>query len=66
MEIYDVLKTCLIDGIDPISTKFQTLFNNIKSKKYDILDLRMPNFNTDFDEFNKTLNELEVSWLYYM
>ena len=61
METYSVLKTCLIDGIDPISIKMQALFNGLMLKSYDILELRKPDFQRDFQAFNKTLNDLEMT-----
>ena len=61
-----MLKTCLIDGIDPISIKLQTLFNGLMTKTYDILELRKADFEIDYENFNKTLNDLELTLYNFM
>jgi len=60
VEVYSGLQTCVIEGIEALSNKFQNIFLSIKKKQYDVLDHRKPEFDRDFDEYQKYLFDLEV------
>ena len=60
VEVYSGLQTCVIEGIEPLSLKFQNIFLSIKKKQYDVLDHRKPEFDRDYDEYQKYLFDLEV------
>jgi len=63
VEVYSGLQTCVIEGIDALSNKFQNIFLSIKKKQYDVLDHRKPEFDRDYDEYQKYLFDLEVTAL---
>ncbi len=48
-----------------MSNKFQVIVTSMKKKPYDYLDQRKMEFDSDFDEFKRQINELHVSvWLF--
>ncbi|XP_071944819.1 dynein axonemal heavy chain 8-like [Antedon mediterranea] len=59
IEVFSVLATTSIEGIDPIANKFQVIYSNIKKKPYEILDHRKIDFDVDYDEFKKSIYDLE-------
>ncbi|XP_033097914.1 dynein heavy chain 5, axonemal-like [Anneissia japonica] len=59
IEMFSVLTTTRIEGIDPLANKFQVIYANIKKKPYDILDHRKIDFDMDYDEFKKSVYDLE-------
>ncbi len=61
IETFDVLTTSKIEGIEPMSNKFQHIYANIKKKPYDILDHRRVDFDHDFDDFKRHISDLGVS-----
>lgn len=50
-----------IEGIEMINAKFQLIFTTIKKKPYDMLDYRRTEFDSDFEDFKRQINDLEVS-----
>jgi len=60
VEVYSGLQTCVIEGIENLSNKFQNIFLAIKKKQYDVLDHRKPEFDRDYDEYQKSIFDLEV------
>lgn len=60
IEVYSGLQTCVIEGIESLANKFQNIFLAMKKKQYDVLDHRKPEFDRDFDEFQRYLVDLEV------
>jgi len=66
VEVYSGLQTCVIEGIEALSNKFQNIFLSIKKKQYDVLDHRKPEFDRDYDEYQKYLFDLEVMSLVYI
>jgi len=64
VEVYSGLQTCVIEGIEALSNKFQNIFLSIKKKQYDVLDHRKPEFDRDYDEYQKYLFDLEVGSLF--
>ena len=44
-----------------MANKFQVIVTSMKKKPYDYLDQRKTEFDTDFEEFKRQINELHVS-----
>ncbi|XP_072165822.1 dynein axonemal heavy chain 8-like [Diadema setosum] len=59
IETYSVLTTSRIEGIEPMSAKFQTIFASVKKKPYDILDHRKIDFDSDYEDFKSAIYDLE-------
>ncbi|XP_074653701.1 dynein axonemal heavy chain 8-like [Tubulanus polymorphus] len=57
--VYEVLTDCNIEGIEPMTNKFQQIFTNVKKKPYDILDHRKLDFDNDFSDFRRQVGDLE-------
>ena len=55
-----VLPDCRIEGIDPMITKFQQIYASIKKKPYDPLDHRKVEFENDYADITKQINDLQV------
>ena len=53
------LQECNIEGIDPIVAKFQHILSTLKKKPYDVLDHRKLDFNHDFEDFKRQINDLQ-------
>ena len=47
-------------GIDMVVSKFSTIVSTLKKKGYDFLDQRKTDFDNDYDEFRKSIQELHV------
>ena len=62
IEVYLGLQTSTIDGIDAIALKFQNIFLSMKKKQYDVLDPRLPEFDRDYDDFERYIIDLEVEF----
>ena len=60
MEQYAVIDNCRIEGIEASVAKFQHILANIKKKPYDVLDHRKLDFDQDFNEFRRSINDLET------
>ena len=60
IDTYSVLAESKIEGIEPIVNKYQLIYTGIKKKPYDILDHRKLEFDHDYVEFKKQMNDLEV------
>lgn len=52
-----------IEGIEMLFAKFQLITTTLKKKPYDMLDYRKMEFETDYEEFKRSINDLEVSSL---
>lgn len=55
-----VLQQSYIEGIELFTSKLNSIVNIIKSKAYDLLDHRRTDFDIDYKEFLKQINELKV------
>ena len=55
-----MLSESKIEGIEAISNRFQQICAALKKKPYDPLDHRKPEFETDFAEFKRQINEIQV------
>ncbi|XP_021242638.1 dynein heavy chain 5, axonemal-like isoform X6 [Numida meleagris] len=61
MESLLELQRIKIEGIEEISTHYQTIATNTKSKKYDVLDHRKKEFDKDYLEFKNQIATLYES-----
>eukprot|EP00698_Gefionella_okellyi_P007649 TRINITY_DN186_c0_g2_i2.p1 TRINITY_DN186_c0_g2~~TRINITY_DN186_c0_g2_i2.p1 ORF type:complete len:4464 (+),score=1326.13 TRINITY_DN186_c0_g2_i2:41-13432(+) len=48
-----------IDGMDVLIRAFEKVTSELRAKKYDLLDYTNPQFDKDYVEFNKAIQELE-------
>ncbi|KAM4875452.1 dynein axonemal heavy chain 5 [Thomomys bottae] len=55
---YSVLQESKIEGLDDLIIKFQDIVATIKRKEYDFLDQRKTDFDQDYEEFCKQIDEL--------
>ena len=60
LETFSVLSESKIEGIETISNRFQHMYSALKKKPYDPLDHRKPDFEADFFEFRRQINEIQV------
>ena len=60
IESFDRLAESSIEGMDSITLKFQTIYNKMKKKPYNILDHRKRDFEYDFADFKRQVTDLEV------
>lgn len=60
IEAFSGLAESSIEGMESIVTKFQTIYNKMKKKPYDILDHRKLDFDHDFIDFKRQIADLEV------
>ena len=58
---FEALEQSRIEGIDMLNAKFQFLTSTMEKKTYDYLDYRKLEFDSDFEEFKRSVVELEVS-----
>lgn len=55
-----MLSESKIEGIEAIANRFQHMYSALKKKPYDPLDHRKPEFESDFAEFKRQINEIQV------
>lgn len=60
LETFSVLSESKIEGIETISNRFQHMYSTLKKKPYDPLDHRKLDFEADFSEFKRHINEIQV------
>lgn len=56
-----ILGESKIEGIEQIWSRFQLILTTIKKKPYDLLDYRKMEFDADYEEFRRQIQELQVS-----
>lgn len=61
MEIYSHLADSRIEGMEMMATKFNVIVTSMKKKPYNYLDQRKMDFDADFEEFKRQVQELHVS-----
>ena len=59
-DIYMKLGDSHIEGIDVLFGRFNTPLSALKKKSYDPLDQRKPDFDYDFEDFKKQVQEIQV------
>lgn len=60
MKAYSCLGESRIEGLEIMWNKFQLIVTTMKKKPYDFLDYRKMDFDVDFEEFKRQINELQV------
>ena len=60
MKAYMCLGESRIEGLEILWNKFQLIMTTMKKKPYDLLDYRKMDFDADFEEFKRQINELQV------
>lgn len=66
IDMMDTIKSLLIlgeskiEGIEQIWSRFQLILTTIKKKPYDLLDYRKMEFDADYEEFKRQIQELQV------
>ncbi|CAL1673547.1 unnamed protein product [Lasius platythorax] len=58
--MYSILHSSTIEGIDTYAQKYTNYFKKISSQKYDPLNHRKPYFDSDYDEFKKSVTEMDM------
>ena len=54
----------MIVGMEMMFNKFQVIVTQMKKKPYDYLDQRKMEFDSDFEDFKRQINDLHVSEIY--
>ena len=60
-----ILGESKIEGIEQIWSRFQLILTTIKKKPYDLLDYRKMEFDADYEEFRRQIQELQVRYTFY-
>ncbi|KAG2458607.1 DYH5 protein, partial [Polypterus senegalus] len=60
------LQNVKLEGIEKICIRYQTIVTTTKSKNYDVLDLRKPEFDNDYTEFQYQIQSLYQSLQSYV
>lgn len=72
IEMLDTMKafSCLgesrIEGMEQLWNKFVLIVTTMRKKPYDLLDYRKMDFDADFEEFKRQINDLQVSLLSHL
>ena len=61
VNVYSALGLSHIEGIDQLNSRFNLAFANIKKKPYDVLEQRKADFDSDYEDFQRQVTELNVS-----
>ena len=62
IEEYSYMKKVIIEGLEPITNKFQHVFQTIHNKTSDVLDHRNSDFDYDYEDFSRHVNDLQVCY----
>ncbi|XP_066479011.1 dynein axonemal heavy chain 5 [Tiliqua scincoides] len=55
---YSVLQNSKMEGLEVMATKYQSIVATMKKKQYNFLDQRKTDFDQDYEEFCKQINDL--------
>nr|XP_013808177.1 PREDICTED: dynein heavy chain 5, axonemal isoform X2 [Apteryx mantelli mantelli] len=58
IKIYSVLQESKIEGLEAMIAKYESIVDIMKKKQYNFLDQRKADFDQDYDEFCKEINDL--------
>ncbi|XP_027537399.1 dynein heavy chain 5, axonemal isoform X11 [Neopelma chrysocephalum] len=58
MKTYSVLQESKIEGLEGMITKYESIVANMKNKHYNFLDQRKTDFDQDYEEFCREINDL--------
>lgn len=61
--VYSRLQESKIEGIEMLAAKFNGIVTTFKKKPYDFLDQRKLDFDNDYDDFKRAIQDLHVSLL---
>lgn len=61
--IYSKLQESKIEGMELLAAKFNGIVATFKKKPYDFLDQRKIDFDNDYDDFKRAIQDLHVSRL---
>lgn len=62
MKAFSCLGESRIEGMEQLWNKFVLIVTTMKKKPYDLLDYRKMDFDADFEEFKRQINDLQVQW----
>uniref|UniRef100_A0A803XX58 Dynein axonemal heavy chain 5 n=1 Tax=Meleagris gallopavo TaxID=9103 RepID=A0A803XX58_MELGA len=63
MKTYSVLQESKIEGLEEMITKYESIVDIMKKKDYNFLDQRKADFDQDYEEFCKEINDLHVGFI---
>ncbi|KAF6020163.1 DNAH5 [Bugula neritina] len=66
IEMYSHLQDSKIEGLELMASRFAVVVTSMKKKPYDYLDQRKMDFDSDFDEFKRAIQELHNNILSFM
>ena len=66
VQTFSALKQSHIEGIETLSSRFQHIISALKKKPYNPLDHRRTDFNTDYEEFQRQVHEIEEQLVSFM
>nr|XP_009683066.1 PREDICTED: dynein heavy chain 5, axonemal [Struthio camelus australis] len=58
IKIYSVLQESKIEGLEAMIAKYESIVDDMKKKQYNFLDQRKTDFDQDYEEFCKEINDL--------
>ncbi|KAM9386572.1 dynein axonemal heavy chain 5 [Phaethornis superciliosus] len=58
MKTYSVLRESKIEGLEEMITKYESIVDIMKKRQYNFLDQRKTDFDQDYEEFCKDMNNL--------
>lgn len=61
MKAFSCLGESRIEGMEQLWNKFVLIVTTMRKKPYDLLDYRKMDFDADFEEFKRQINDLQVS-----
>ena len=60
IEQWNALNLSKIEGLEPINVAFRTMITQVKKRPYDVLNTRKNEFDTDFTQFRRDIEDLRV------
>ena len=60
IQSYQTLGLTRIEGVDPLNGRFQLAVCNLKKRPYDLLDSRKTEFDADYEEFKRQVQDVET------
>ena len=59
-DVYSTLSLSHIEGIEQLNSRFNLSVANLKKKPYDVLDQRKTDFDSDYEDFKRQIQDLDV------
>ncbi|XP_044176214.1 LOW QUALITY PROTEIN: dynein axonemal heavy chain 5-like [Acropora millepora] len=66
MKAFSCLGESRIEGMEQLWNKFVLIVTTMRKKPYDLLDYRKMDFDADFEEFKRQINELQIQLQVFM